>query len=285
MRIGLGLPNAIPGASGALLLDWARRADRLGFSSLATIGRVAFPNFEELTLLAAAAGATERIGLFTCVLLGPTRSPVLLAKEAAGLDQLSGGRLVLGVGVGSRPDDFTTTGTDFKRRGRRWDEALDLMHRAWRGEPVAGSPKAVTPRPVNGERVRLLLGGASDAAFARLARWADGWTAGGGGPELAAQGFQRAREAWRKAGREGAPELRALSYFVLGPDGERGRDYLVEYYGPMGERIWSGVPRDVSAIRETVRRFEAAGADELILAPVLASTDQVEELASAVLAA
>jgi alkanesulfonate monooxygenase SsuD/methylene tetrahydromethanopterin reductase-like flavin-dependent oxidoreductase (luciferase family) len=284
MRIGIGIPNTVPGATGSLLLEWARRAEALGFSSLATIGRVAYPAFEELAVLAAAAGATERIGLLTDVLLGPTRSPVLLAKEAASLDQLSGGRFVLGAGVGSREDDFTVTGTSLRDRGRRWDEALELMHRAWRGEPVAGSPKPVCPRPVHGDRVPVLIGGGSDAAIRRVVRWGRGWTAGGGGPDVAAQAFERVRAAWAEAGREGEPDLRALTYFALGPEADRGREYLVDYYGPRAEAIWPSVPQDGAALAEAVRRFEAAGAHELVFSPTVASIDQVERLAELVLA-
>src|SRR5437879_1717192 len=126
MKIGLGLPNADKSlADGRLMVDIAHRADVLGFSTLATIGRVAYPNYEELVTLAAAAGATERIGLFTDILLAATRESVLLAKQAASLDQVSGGRFVLGIGVGGRPDDFAVTGTDFHTRGRRLDAALD----------------------------------------------------------------------------------------------------------------------------------------------------------------
>jgi alkanesulfonate monooxygenase SsuD/methylene tetrahydromethanopterin reductase-like flavin-dependent oxidoreductase (luciferase family) len=283
MRIGIGIPNSIPGGDGKLLLEWARRADRLGFSTLATIGRVAYPSYDELIVLSAAAAATERIGLMTDVLLGPTRNPVLLAKEAASLDQLSGGRFVLGVGVGGRPDDFAASGTTMHDRGRRWDQALELMHAAWRGEPVAGSPKPVTPRPVNGERVPIIIGGFSRKAVERTIRWGLGWTAGGGGPDMARPMFERVREAWSAAGREGSPEFRVLSYFALGERAESGRDYLVDYYGPFAERIWPSTPRDRAAVAELVRSFEAAGADELIFSPTIASLDQVELLAEAVL--
>src|SRR5437899_7691774 len=142
MKIGLGLPNADKSlADGRLMVDIAHRADVLGFSTLATIGRVAYPNYEELVALAAAAGATERIGLFTDILLAATREPVLLAKQAATLDQVSGGRFVLGIGVGGRPDDFEVTGFGLHDRGKRLDAALDLMHRAWRGEPLPGSTR------------------------------------------------------------------------------------------------------------------------------------------------
>jgi alkanesulfonate monooxygenase SsuD/methylene tetrahydromethanopterin reductase-like flavin-dependent oxidoreductase (luciferase family) len=283
MRIGVGIPNTIPGTEGSLLLEWSRRADRLGFASLATIGRVAFPGYDELIVLAAAAGVTERIELSTNVLLGPTRSPVLLAREAAALDQLSGGRLVLGVGVGGRGDDFDVSGTTFRDRGRRWDLALELMHRAWRGELVAGSARPVSPQPVNDDRVPLLFGGMSDAAVERVVRWGVGYTAGGGGAERAAPIYERVRAAWTAAGRQGEPQLRALAYFALGPDADRARKYLVDYYGAMGDAMWPSVPRDPEALRETARQFEAIGTSHLVFSPTIASIEQAELLAEAVL--
>jgi len=166
-----------------MLVEIARRAEALGFSTLGTIGRVGFPTFEELVTLAAAAGATERIGLQTDVLLATTREPVMLAKQAATLDQVSNGRFVLGVGVGGRPDDFTVTGFDLHDRGKRMDAMLDLMHRAWRGETVPGSTEPVTPRPVNGHSVPIIIGGHSERALARIGKYGIGFTLGGGTPE------------------------------------------------------------------------------------------------------
>src|SRR5438046_9388710 len=129
LKVGLGLPNADKSLhDGRLLVEIARRAEALGFSTLGTIGRVAYPSFEEMVTLAAAAGATERIGLMTDTLLATTRQPVLLAKQAATLDQLSGGRFVLGIGAGGREDDFTVTGSGFHDRGKRLDAGLDRMH-------------------------------------------------------------------------------------------------------------------------------------------------------------
>jgi alkanesulfonate monooxygenase SsuD/methylene tetrahydromethanopterin reductase-like flavin-dependent oxidoreductase (luciferase family) len=283
MKIGIGIPNSIPSSDGRLLLDWARRADELGFSSLSTIGRVAYPTYEELITLAGAAGVTQRIGLQTGVLLEPTREPVLLAKEAASLDQLSGGRFVLGMGVGGRGDDFEATGTSLSDRGRRFDRDLELMHRAWRGEPVAGSPKPVTPRPVNGERVPVLFGGQAPQAIERTVRWGVGWMSGGGGPAWAAGSFEQVRTAWREAGRQGEPELKALQYFALGPQAPSGRDYLEDYYGEFVERIWPSVPLDADGIREAVRAFEEIGTTELFFSPTIASLEQVELLAEAAL--
>ncbi len=216
MKIGLGLPNADKSVTkGRLLVDIARRAEALGFSSLATIGRVAYPNYEELVTLAAAAGATERIGLGTDILLAATREPVQLAKQAASLDQISGGRFVLGIGTGARPDDFAVTGTDFKTRGRRLDAALELMHSAWRGEPVPGTSHPVTPRPVNGRAVPLIFGGGADAVVRRVVKYGIGYTQGGGTPESLKPMMDRVNGAWTAAGRGGKPEFRALGVFRL----------------------------------------------------------------------
>src|SRR5437879_2103655 len=105
MDIGIGLPNSVREADGEAIVEFARRADRAGFTTLATIDRIAFPSYETLTTLAAAAAVTERITLFPNVLLGPTRNPVMLAKEAATVDRLSNGRRVRGRGGRGRRCD------------------------------------------------------------------------------------------------------------------------------------------------------------------------------------
>lgn len=283
MRIGIGTPNSHPSANGLLTLEWAKRAEACGLASVTTIGRVAYPTQEELVSLAGAAAVTTRIGLMTDVLLGPTRDPVLLAKQAATLDQVSGGRFILGTGVGNRPDDFQLTGTRFEDRGRRWDESLDVLHRVWRGDPVDGASTSIAPRPTNGTSVPMMFGGASEAAVQRVARWGIGYTAtGGAGVEAAGRMFERVRSAWAQAGRPGAPICSALFYFALGRDAEQGRDYLSGYYGPAGDQMWPNVPRDADALRDLVAGYEQVGADELVLVPTLASPEQVDLLAEAV---
>src|SRR6266511_6052388 len=162
MKIGIGLPNPVPGIPGGLLLEWARQAEARGFAALATIDRIVYPSYDSLTALAAAAGATSRIGLTTNILLAPAYQPALLAKSTASLDQLSGGRLTLGLAPGGRPDDYAVAGRDFHTRGRDFDAALDLLHRAWRGEPVAGADKPVCPQPATGDRIPILIGGTGD---------------------------------------------------------------------------------------------------------------------------
>src|SRR5680860_600912 len=117
MKVGIGLPNAVPGTSAEQLLGFARRADEQDFSTLGTIDRVLYGNYEPLAALAAAA-VTERIGLMTSVMLGPLRTnAVQTAKQALSVNEISGGRLTLGVGLGAREDDFEISGVDRKGKG------------------------------------------------------------------------------------------------------------------------------------------------------------------------
>src|SRR5882724_8771483 len=128
MDVGIGLPNAVPGTEGGILVDWARQADEAGFSTLGTIGRLVYPTYEELIALTAAAAVTSRIRLTTSVLLAPLyTNTALLAKQAASLDRLSGGRLVLGLGLGGRDDDFAASGVPMKNRGHRLEQKLAEM--------------------------------------------------------------------------------------------------------------------------------------------------------------
>src|SRR5918997_3595141 len=118
MDVGIGIPNSVRGTTGPQLLEWARRAEAAGFSTLASIGRVAYPSYEELTVFAAAGAVTERIGFLSNVLIAPARSTAELAKQAATVQQITGGRLTLGIGIGWREDDYELTGRDFSARGR-----------------------------------------------------------------------------------------------------------------------------------------------------------------------
>src|SRR4051794_33896619 len=135
MDIGIGLPNTVTGVDRAGIVDWSRAAEAAGFSSLGTIDRIAYGNYESLIALAAAAAVTERIRLVTDILIAPLRAnTALLAKQTATIDHLSGGRLVLGLAPGGRPDDYELSGVDFHRRGRLFDRQLEDLARYWGGE-------------------------------------------------------------------------------------------------------------------------------------------------------
>ena len=286
MDIGIGIPNSVRGTTGPQLLEWARRADAAGFSTLATIGRVAYPSYEELTVFAAAGAVTERIRFTSNILLAPTRSTAELAKQAATVQELTGGRLTLGLGVGAREDDFRLTGRDFATRGRLFDQQLADLRRAFAGEPLLEGSAPVVPDAVTGG-VPILVGGSSDAAIRRTVEFGVGWTAGGVPPQMVAPFVQRVRAAWRDAGREGAPRIVALNYFGLGDTEEESRGYLLDYYGILGpetaEMIAGGAHRSPEAIREVIAAFEEAGVTELVLDPTVGDPAQVDLLAGAAL--
>lgn len=282
MRIGVGLPNTVPGTPGPRLAEWSERAEALGFDTLATIGRLVFPTYEELQALTVAAAVTDRIDLFTNVAIGPVYDRALLAKLAAGLDQISEGRFTLGLASGWRDEDYVITGKDYARRGRQLDEDIEFLQRAWRGEIIDGTTKKLTPTPTNGESVPMAFGGTAPVCFDRAARAGIGWTAGGAAPDEVAGYFASAREAWVSAGREGSPKLWALTYFTLGEGGrDTASEYLTDYYGDWGPGMAGQIPADAEGIRGAVAAYAAAGADELIFDPVSSDLAQLEQLAEA----
>jgi alkanesulfonate monooxygenase SsuD/methylene tetrahydromethanopterin reductase-like flavin-dependent oxidoreductase (luciferase family) len=282
MDIGVGLPNTM-GVPGPRVAEWARRAEELGFSSLATIDRIVYPSYDSLTALAVAAGATSRIRLFPNILVAPLYPPVWLAKATASLDAMSGGRLTLGLSVGGRADDFAAMNRDFEGRGRLMDETLDLLHRSWAGEPVTGDELTVGPAPAAGNRIPVLIGGSSDAAVRRTVAYGEGWTSGGGGPDGAAPFVDKLRAAWKEAGREGQPRLAALHYFGLG-DEQTSRASLLSYYAFLGDwagAIADGAARTPEAVRDVVSGYAALGFDEVVFDPTVGELDELDRLADA----
>lgn len=278
MDVGVALPNAVPGATAAQMTEWARRAEARGFSTLGTIDRLVYDNYEPLVALAAAAAVTERIGLATTVLLAPLRTnTVELAKQARSVNALSGGRLTLGIGLGARDDDYEASGVELRGRGKRLDAMLEEMKEIWAGDEIG---------PTAGGAPRLIVGGHADPAYARAARFGDGWIAAGSGPDQAREGAEKARAAWREAGREGEPHIMALAYFSLGERAaEDVRENLMDYYAWLGEDIARMIGDSAAQDDETVAKYIAAyeelGCDELVFCPSSADPRQVDLLADA----
>ena len=280
MDVGIGLPNAIRGVDRAGIVDWAREAEAAGFSSLGTIDRIVYANYESLIALTAAAAVTERIRLATDILIAPLRSnTALFAKQAATLDNLSGGRLVLGLAPGGRDDDYEVSGVDFHTRGRAFDQQLEALGHFWSGAGGVG------PAPVR-DRPGLLIGGTSDAAFRRAAEHADGWTFGGGDPASFGQAREKLEQAWQAAGRADEPRTLALFYFSLGDDAEAAaREGLGGYYAFAGEyadRIVGSAAKDGETVKRYLAAFEQAGVDEVICFPASTDVAQVGLLADAI---
>lgn len=257
-------------------MDWARKADAGPFSSIGVVDRLRYYSFEPMTTLAMAAAATTRIGLVTMVVIGPLRNNAMLAKQAATIDAVSRGRLTLGLAVGARTDDYEAGGIPHDRRGEVLAEQLLDLRLLWERDEASRLTTSGYGPPV-------LVGGMSDVAFLRAARFSDGYVHGGGPPRTFSRAADKARTAWADLERPGSPALWAQGYFALG-DADvvaRGRAYMQDYYsftGPFAARIAEGMLATPQAIAQFVRGYAEAGCDELVLLPAVPDLEQVDRL-------
>jgi alkanesulfonate monooxygenase SsuD/methylene tetrahydromethanopterin reductase-like flavin-dependent oxidoreductase (luciferase family) len=286
MEIGIGLPNAVPGIDGNSLVEFARRADERGFSSLGTLDRLVYPNYDPLLALAAAAPVTERIRLATTILITPYRpNAALLAKQALTLDHLSGGRFTLGVGIGGREDDYTASDIPPKNRGAVLERQLEKMRQVWGGEEF-GFAGAIGPPPVRPGGPELLVGGNVEAAFDRAAKYGDGWIAGAVSPEMFADVAPKVDAAWQRAGRTDNPRKPALAYYALGPNAAQDIEGSIkDYYawlGPYADHIADATATSPDMVIQYGQAFEQAGCTELIMFPASKDPVQVDLLADVV---
>jgi probable F420-dependent oxidoreductase len=221
MRIGFSLLNNWGIAEVQALVGLAEQADALGFDSVWTHDHVfnvahvlerigGRPYYEPLTLLSYVAARTTRVKLGTSVLVLPYHNPIRLAKTAATLDVLSGGRLVLGVGVGAVENEMEAMGTPFKERGAFTDEAIAVMRTLWRDEDPSFNGRysqfagmKFAPKPAQ-QPIPIVIGGVSKAAIRRAARLGDGWQPLGLSPEALEAGIAQLREEARACGRDAA---------------------------------------------------------------------------------
>ena len=232
MDVGVILPSAGPKCSPANLVTVARWAAELGYASLWVTDHVALPLdcrshypyrshgrwdyppdtpwLDPLQALAWAGAAAPGLRLGTSVLVAPLRHPVLLAKQLASLDYLSGGRAILGVGAGWMAEEFATMGVGFEDRGRRLDEMVAVMRACWsgatvehRGEQYDLGGFQMHPRPAQGQ-IPIIWGGHSPAAIRRVARLGDGWHPTQIGLDALADGIAALRRACEQQGRDPA---------------------------------------------------------------------------------
>ena len=196
IKVGVVLPTYRQLASAANIKEAARISEALGFDSVWVTDHVVVPEsskdafgssfFEAVTVMAYVAGITNRVQIGAAILIVPYRHPLLLAKALATADQLSGGRIVAGVGLGWLETESELMGVPHRRRARIADEALAVMRACWEneqpqfvGEHFNLSGFRFAPRPHEGRRLPLLVGGASSAALRRVARFGDGWIGDG----------------------------------------------------------------------------------------------------------
>ncbi len=285
MKIGLNLPVMAPGLDRKLLYAWCRGIDEGPFSSLAVGERINFPNPEITVTLAAAAAWTARVPLFYNVLVLPTHAAARAAKQIATLDVISNGRVVLGVGVGAREDDYAAVGAEWKGRLGRLERQVAELRRLWAGGRASGATDPVDPKPVQPGGPPILVGALFPRAITRAAHFADGIL--GFSFTLAREeldyAFEGARKAWKAAGRATPPRLVTGSWFALGPNGRAQMDaYLGRYLGFLGPSAAGLIPLvpavDAQSLRDAVARARDAGADEIVLAPTTLDPTEIERV-------
>jgi probable F420-dependent oxidoreductase len=252
MRLGIHLPHIGQKASADAIRRAAIQAEELGFADVWVSEHIILPRdrmyppsaifWDPLLTLTWAAACTTRVGLGTSVLVLPMRHPLPLAKELATLQNLSGGRLILGAGVGWLEDEFAALGVPFRQRGRRMDEGIAMMRAVWSEDPVSFPAKTIPaviddmrmlPQPV--KPIPIWIGGTSEPALKR-ALWLDGWHGSRASPEQAAPLVKRLREA--RPGPEFAISLRSG---------------------------WNG--RDAGELRARLQGYEAVGVGHVLVEP------------------
>jgi len=280
-RIGLGLPAAIPDASGRAIVEWASLGEDLGFASLGVIDRLVYDNYDPFVALAAAAAVTEHAELFTTVLNVPWRqSALMLAKQLWSLERISGGRLIAGLALGGWPEDYRESGIDLAGRGAVFDDMLEVMLRAWKGEVSgAGGPLPALPP----DRPRLLFGGFAPRSYERMARLGGGWVAPLFGFDALLGGIASAQAAWSDAGRPGQPRIVVGRYFSLGPVADATADEYIRHY--YGDEFFGAARADVLTtpgdLHDELQRLRDAGSDDVLLFPCSADLDQPRRLTDA----
>ncbi len=280
------LPLVVPHARRRTSPSSFGRAEATGADSLWAVDHLYWPHpiNECLTTLAIGAGATRRPTLGSCILQLPLRQPAAVAKQATALQHLSGGRFILGVGVGSHPDEYARAGVDYHRRGRLMDEGIAKMNEAWAAaEGNLDAPgsryRQLPPSP----RVPLWIGGSSPAARRRAAAVGDGWaplflTPDDYGPALSAL-----RQETEAAGRHpDAVEPAVVIFARVGPDDEapaRGAEWLSDMYGvppkAFERHLVAGEPETCAAL---LGHYVEAGARHVIV--MVAGTGAVGHFAS-----
>jgi alkanesulfonate monooxygenase SsuD/methylene tetrahydromethanopterin reductase-like flavin-dependent oxidoreductase (luciferase family) len=284
VQISITLPTMAPGAGRDAVIEFARRCDAGPFASLACGERIGFPNPEALVSLAAAAAVSERIRIVATAFVLPLHSAPWLAKQAATLDVISGGRLTLALGVGGREEDYRIVGAPFERRHARMDAQVAELRRVWSGEPALPGTAPIGPAPVQPGGPPLWIAASGERPIRRAARWAQGYAGFSLGPDAAEteRAFRLCETAWREARRDARPWLATSFWYALGPRaGEQLARYAERYLRVFGEGAAQALAQRCraagpAALREALAMARAAGADELILVPTSAEPDELE---------
>ena len=282
------------------LVDYGIRMEQLGFDSLWVWDHVLlgvkpnFPIVESLTLLTAIGARTNKIKLGTGILVLPMRNPVILAKQLASMDALTGGRLLMGMASGWYKREFDAVGVPFEQRGKIMDENLDIMTRLWTEDTVQGEwsrhkiPAGVMyPKPVQKPRPPILIGGYVDRVLKRAAVAGDGWLTYFYRPESFAKSWAKIRDFAREAGKDPDTLLNAAQLPIcIGKSRAAVESEMMDWLGKEWDYAsWSDSTKD-SAIMGTVdecvaqlKEHIAVGTQKIIFVPYKYETGQIETIA------
>ncbi len=262
---------------------WALGADEGPYSTVAVGERTTYDNIEQLTTLAACAVLTERVELLPNAVVLPMHNEVMVAKQLATIDVLSGGRLLVAVAVGGRDEDFRAVGADTRGRRHRLENQLELMRSIWSGQPPVESAHPIGPRPLRPGGLPVLAAVMNPGMTRAAARFADGISGWSFGPdpaevERSLKGFEA---AWRDRGRAGRPRLVTGFWYGLGPKAEEQLyDYAERYLRVFGGKLAASMAGACRAagperVRQAILDCASAGADEIILVPTASEADEL----------
>jgi alkanesulfonate monooxygenase SsuD/methylene tetrahydromethanopterin reductase-like flavin-dependent oxidoreductase (luciferase family) len=286
MKIGLCFPYTQPSMDRATMLEWFRRVEEGPFSSLSCGERMVGTSVEMGTTLAAAAATTERIRIVPTLYVLPMHPAIWVAKHAATLDLISGGRVTITVGVGGRPHDYRCMERKMQGMHVRMDEQIEQIKAIWRGELPFEGTEPVGPTPVQPGGPPILAGVMGPKATKRAAKWADGvysWSGHADRDDIAGQ-LERVRAAWDEAGRSEKPRHVAGFWYSLAPDAPRRLyDYVYKYLRVAGEELATGMAKlqtrsNPDAVREALDAYEELGVEEVMLNSATAEMAEIDGL-------
>lgn len=276
-KIGLAFVNPAPLTKPNFVVNFAKKCEEVGLHSFWIIDRIAYDNLEPLTVLAAAAGATQKIRLGTSVLLPNLRHPTLLAKTVATIDFISNGRVILGVGFGSRQSDFSAVEVPYEGRGSRAVECVQLMKRLWTEENVTHKGRffnvnnlTIGPRPIQ-RPIPIWTGGSAEVSLKRAGTWANGFICGSSAIPDFPSTWEKVAQYARAAGRNSAEiEKAGLTFMAINDDHPKAvktvEDYVMRYYGRLRADVANtSLVGSPAAVAERIEAFLSRGLDTLII--------------------
>jgi probable F420-dependent oxidoreductase len=296
-HVGLSIPGTAPDRTARTTIEFAQRAEAAGVHSVWATERILDSTPDVFVTLGVVAASTSRVLIGTSVVLGVLHPPVLLAKSSTTVDVISGGRLILGLGVGSRTEDFAALEIPLRQRGRRMDETIEVCKQAWSGAPISFNGRyyhincpPMRELPVQRPHPPLWFGGGADAVLRRTARAGQGFIAS---TSSGVAGFKsqwtRIREYCSELGRDPSEITpAALAYASVAPDAEQAREamrqHLIRAFGPA--RLERGLGPLVGTPDDLVRGaldYFAAGVEVLIVSSVSADPRHLDLLCNDVL--